>query len=93
MVTNQSGLSNALIKNICIYKIIFLQAGQGFSIKILLFCLMEINLPTPVHHPPSWGCSCVAYPPPKICLQVYKKFMFASMKEITQKNLTDLTAV
>ncbi len=43
-------------------------AGQGFSIGILLFGSMELHLPTPGLHPPSWGtrpCYPTAYPPPK----------------------------
>jgi len=32
----------------------FSKPVRGFSIKILLFGWMELGLPTPVSHPPSW---------------------------------------
>ncbi len=47
-------------------------ARQGFSVRILLFGLIWLDLPTPVSHPPSEGTcwhSWVACPPPKyICM-------------------------
>ncbi len=43
-------------------------ASQRFSLRILLFGYMELDLPTIVSHPSSWGTclhNCAVYPPPK----------------------------
>ncbi len=51
-------------------------AGQ-FSIRILLFGLMELDLPTPVSNPPFWGThlhSRVAYPHQKVIAQSNNSF-------------------
>jgi hypothetical protein len=50
-------------------------AGQGVLKRILLIGLMELDLPIPVSHPPTretYLYSHMAYPPPKVHLQVYK---------------------
>ncbi len=80
---SQSGLSKALKKLICKYiKLVLVLSflplallARGFSIMILLFGYVELDLPTPVSHSPSPGnppCSCTAYSAPKVCLQAYK---------------------
>jgi len=65
---------------------IFWQASQGFSIRILLFGYMELDLPTPVFHPPSWGahlCSGTASPPLNMFVSISKMAKFG---EITFNN-------
>jgi len=45
-----------------------------FSVRIILFGYMELDLPTPVSHHPSRDCACAlcSIPTPKISLQVKK---------------------
>jgi hypothetical protein len=59
---------------------VFLQRAlpvRGFSIRILLFGLIELDLPTPVSNPPFWGThlhSWVAYPHQKAIAQSNNSF-------------------
>jgi hypothetical protein len=60
MLANYTFIFNKKITGILWF--IFLLA-KGFSIRIRLFGYMELDLPTPVSHPSSWGMhprSCAA---------------------------------
>jgi len=61
--------------------------ARGFPIRTLLFgCYMELDLPTPESHPPSWGTlppSCMAYPPPKMHCK-YRKLAVKITKSYKQ---------
>ncbi len=73
--------------------IIFLAvfAGQGFSIRIQQFGSLELDLPTPVSHPPTRGmnpCSGMAYPPLQkyICKYIKNKINESCINDIKFTN-------
>ncbi len=67
--------------------------AKRLSITVLQFGSMELDLPTPVSHPPSQGTyphGRMAYPPPKMCLQVLKMSKIAlSYLKNQRKSLTN----
>ncbi len=62
-----------------------LQARE-FSIRILLFGWMELDLPTPVSHPPSWETRLYSHAEYPQCV-----FIKMDVCKFKQKNFTNLT--